>query len=285
MISRADSAVLRTGTLLDKIVDHKRQEVETSKRVRSQGEMIALAAHAAPPRPFAEAVSAPGISLIAEIKRASPSKGPLRSDLDPAGLARAYVNGGAAAISVLTDLRFFGGTMQDLQEVRRAVSVPVLRKDFILDPYQLYEARAGGADAVLLIMAILTETGYRDLLVLTQELDMAALVEIHNRSELDRALAAEPPIIGINNRDLRTFRIDLGTTFALRPWIPIGTLVVAESGVQAPADVTRLAEAGVDAALVGTALVISSDPAAAVRRLVDAGSPPMAQQHSMGYGQ
>jgi indole-3-glycerol phosphate synthase len=280
-----EPAVVQTGTILDKIVAHKHREVEVSRSARALNEILALAAQAPPPRAFAKEIGAPGVSLIAEVKRSSPSKGPLRTDINPGHLARAYVAGSAAAISVLTDSRFFGGTLQDLEDVNRAVPVPVLRKDFVIDPYQVYEARASCADAVLLIMAILTDATYTQLLALIQSLDMAALVEVHNRVELDRALTANPPIIGINNRDLHTFQINLETTRALRPHIPAGTLVVAESGIQAPADVARLVDAGVDAVLVGTALVMSADPGAMARQFVEAGALPDPLKARKGWGQ
>ncbi len=273
MVSRDESGVKQTGTILDKIVAHKRQEIQTCKRSRPLDAVRARVAQVPPARAFADALSAPGISLIAEIKRASPSQGALASDLDLSDLARAYTQGGAAAVSVLTDQQFFRGTLNDLQEVRDTVPLPVLRKDFILDPYQIYEARAAGADAILLIMAILTDEGYRRLLALSQELGMAALVEVHNRVELDRALTAGTPIVGVNNRDLRTFEVDLETTCALRRYVPAGTLLVAESGIQTPADVARLADVGVDAVLVGTALVTSRDPGTLIQRMVKAGAP------------
>ena len=277
MTATAKAGVLQTGTILDKIVAHKHREVAVSRSARSLDEIRALAAQAPPPRAFGNKIGAPGVSLIAEVKRTSPSKGCLRADIDPGDLARAYVTGSAAAISVLTDIRYFGGTLQDLEDVNRAVPVPVLRKDFVIDPYQVYEARASGADAVLLIMAILTDATYTQLLALIQSLEMAALVEVHNRVELDRALTASPPIIGINNRDLHTFQIDLDTTCALRPYVPAGTLLVAESGIQTPADVARLADVGVDAVLVGTALVTSADPGAMALRFVEAGALPNPQ--------
>jgi indole-3-glycerol phosphate synthase len=280
-----EPAVVQTGTILDKIVAHKHREVEVSRSAHPLDEILALAAQAPTPRAFAKEISAPGVSLIAEVKRASPSKGPLRTDINPGHLARAYVDGSAVAISVLTDIRFFGGTLQDLEDVHRVVPVPVLCKDFVVDPYQVYEARASGADAVLLIMAILTDATYTQLLALIQSLGMVALVEVHDRVELDRALTANPPIVGINNRDLHTFQINLETTCALRPLVPASTLVVAESGIQSPADVARLADAGVDAVLVGTALVMSADPGALARQLVEAGAPPDPRKAQKGRGQ
>ncbi|MGC9522444.1 MAG: indole-3-glycerol phosphate synthase TrpC [Anaerolineae bacterium] len=263
---------LQTGTILDKIAAHKREELETRRSVRPLFELRADVEAASAPRDFAAALGKPGISLIAEIKRASPSRGPLRPNLDPAGLAGVYAANGAAAISVLTDERFFQGSLDDLRVVRRAGSVPVLRKDFLLDPYQLYEARVAGADAALLIVAILDDALLSDLLALAKELALAALVEVHTMPELERALAFEPEIIGINNRNLHTFEVNLGTTAELRSHIPDETLVVAESGIAQPADVARLRAIGVDAMLVGTALVTVTDPGTSARRLAAAGA-------------
>ncbi len=172
------------------------------------------------PRDFLAALRAPGVSLIAEVKRASPSAGDLRPDLDPAGQAGIYESNGAAAISVLTDQRFFHGSLEDLHAIRSTVSLPVLRKDFILDPYQVAQARAHEADAILLIVAALDDASLRDLQALAFDMGMAVLVEVHNREELDRALALDPQIVGINNRDLRTFDVSLATTASLRPYVP-----------------------------------------------------------------
>ncbi len=223
------------------------------------------------PRDFLAALRAPGVSLIAEVKRASPSAGDLRPDLDPAGQAGIYESNGAAAISVLTDQRFFHGSLEDLHAIRSTVSLPVLRKDFILDPYQVAQARAHEADAILLIVAALDDASLRDLQALAFDMGMAVLVEVHNREELDRALGLDPQIIGINNRDLRTFDVSLATTANLRPYVPAGTTLVTESGIHTPADVRRLRDIGVDAMLVGTALVTAPDTAAMVRSLVAAG--------------
>jgi len=260
-----------TGTILDEIVTYKRIDLACQKEQQPLERVSADARVAAPAKGFAAALRAPGISLIAEIKRASPSSGELRGDLQPADVAQTYVDNGAAACSVLTDTRFFQGQMADLESVRRAVTAPVLRKDFIIDPYQLYEARAAGADAVLLIVAILDDDALSGLQALAHDLDMAALIEVHTRQELDRALAIHPRIIGVNNRNLHTFEVDLKTTESLRPYIPADIVLVAESGIRAPDDVARLRDIGVDAMLVGTALVTAADTAAAVRQLVQAG--------------
>jgi len=256
------------GNILDRIIRWKLEEVAGRKAVCPLETVQAGAVLAPPPRDFAAALEAPGISLIAEIKRASPSKGLLCPNLDAPALARLYEANGAAAISVLTDERFFGGSLEDLRVVRRSVTIPVLRKDFILDPYQVYEARAAGADAVLLIVAALDDAALLELYELACELGMVALVEVHNAPELERALRIGPRIIGVNNRDLSTFEVNLETTAHLRPLIPPGVLLVAESGIHHRADVARLKAAGVDGILVGEALVRATDVGARVKELV-----------------
>ncbi|MFQ5343084.1 MAG: indole-3-glycerol phosphate synthase TrpC [Anaerolineae bacterium] len=259
--------------ILDTIVAHKREELKALKARRPLSELRADAGSTPPARDLAAALAAPGVRLIAEIKRASPSKGVFRADLDPVALAETYVNNGAGAISVLTDEHFFQGHLDDLRRVKRAYpAVPVLRKDFVIDPHQVYEARAAGADAVLLIVAVLADDLLADLLSLTHKLGMEALVEVHNEGELNRALKTEPRVIGINNRDLRDFTVDLRTTERLRQLIPGGTIVVAESGIHTAADVQRLARAGVDAILVGEALVTAEDAAAKAQELARAGA-------------
>jgi indole-3-glycerol phosphate synthase len=260
-----------TGTILDAIVAHKREELARRKRARPLSVVRSEAATAPPTRDFAAPLRVPGVSLIAEVKRASPSAGSLRPDLDPAALARVYAEHGAAAISVLTDARFFGGSLDDLHRVRAAVAVPTLRKDFIVDPYQIYEARAAGADAILLIVAVLSNAQLRELHDMVDRLGMTALVEVHDQVELQRALELAPKVIGINNRDLRTFEVRLETTAALKAQIPENVITVAESGIKTEADVERLRGIGVDAMLVGTSLVKAPDTAQAVRRLVRAG--------------
>jgi indole-3-glycerol phosphate synthase len=261
-----------TRTILDEIVDWKRIEVAACKRARPPADVQRAAMRAPPSRDVISALQCPGISLIAEVKRASPSKGPLRPDLDPAALAREYEESGAAAISVLTDRRFFQGGLDDLRAVRQAVNLPVLRKDFVIDPYQVYEARAAGADLILLIVAVLGDDDLAALYALTCSLGMSALVEVHDEEELARALAADPRIVGVNNRDLRTWRVDLGTTARLRARIPDDIMVVAESGVHTPADVAWLAKIGADAMLVGEALVRAEDVGAKVRWLLEGGA-------------
>ncbi|MBI3977391.1 MAG: indole-3-glycerol phosphate synthase TrpC [Chloroflexi bacterium] len=259
--------------ILDDILAHKATEIAAAKARLAPAEVRARAEAEPPPLDFAAALrrgSGP-VRLIAEVKRASPSRGVFGSDLDPSTLAAIYAANGAAAISVLTDERFFHGTLADLTAVKTRAAgpagVPVLRKDFVVDPYQVWEARAAGADAILLIVAALDDARLRDLRILAEELGMAALVEGHDEAEIDRALATGATVVGINNRDLRTFQVDLATTERLRPRIPAGCIAGGLSGIHSRADVERLAAAGVDAVLVGEALVRSADVAAKVREL------------------
>jgi indole-3-glycerol phosphate synthase len=261
---------VKERTILDEIVDWKRDEVESLKQAVPLVDVQAEIARAPTPRDLVAALRRPGVSLIAEIKRASPSKGLLRPDLDPAALAREYQANGAAAISVLTDQRFFKGALGHLRAVRQSVRLPVLRKDFILEAYQVYEARAAGADAVLLIVAALSDAALSSLYGLVRRLGMHALVEVHDEAELARALAIGPRIVGVNNRDLRTFEVDLETTARLRELIPEDVVLVAESGVHTPDDVARLRAIGADAMLVGEALVRADDTGAKVRELLGA---------------
>ncbi len=267
------------GKLLDEIMAWKREELEKRKQEQPIASLRALAATAPAPWDFVAALRAPGISLIAEVKRASPSRGLLSHHFDPVELAQIYVRNGARAISVITDARFFQGKLEYLTQVKETlvqmgVQVPVLRKDFIFDPYQVWEARVAGADAVLLIVAVLSDKLLRELLQLTRRLGMEALVEVHNEQELARAITAGARVIGINNRDLRTFEVDLRVTERLRPLIPPDILVVSESGIHTAEDVRRLAALQVDAILVGESLV-RADPAdrpQRVRELVMAGT-------------
>ena len=252
--------------ILDRIVDTKREEV-AALSLRTP-EIRAAAEAASPARPFHRALAEPAtVSLIAEVKRRSPGAGPIRTGLEPGGLAASYADAGAAALSVLTDGEYFGGALRDLREARERSNLPALRKDFTIDPIQVYEARAGGADAVLLIVRILDDPRLRDLQDLAWELGMAALVETHTGSELDRALAAGARIVGVNNRDLSTFTTDLEVTLGLLSRVPPEVVLVSESGIRTAEDVDRLGAGGVDAILVGETLLRADDPGAMAGRL------------------
>ena len=285
--------LMQQGAFLEQIMAHKREELTQEKRDVALADLRAAVAVAEPPRDFFAALrptgGPTGVRLIAEVKRASPSRGLLCHDFDPVRLADVYSANGAAAISILTDARFFQGDLVHVSQVRQhfmtaagahpgrprpAVRpLPLLRKDFIFDPYQVWAARAAGADALLLIAAVLSDREVRDLLIETRRLQMEALVEVHDEDEVRRALAAGARIIGANNRDLRTFTIDLATTGRLRPLAPPEIIFVAESGIHTPADVRRLADLGVDAMLVGEAFVraAAAERPARVRELARAG--------------
>jgi indole-3-glycerol phosphate synthase len=259
--------------ILDMIVARKREEVAQRQQAMPLAELKARAADRSPPIDLAEALRCPGVSLIAEVKKASPSRGLICPDFHPVQLARTYRHGGAAAISVLTDGPFFQGRLDHLDKISWALAsgLPLLRKDFIFDEYQVYEARAFGADGLLLIVAVLSDSELGYLSALTRELGMTPLVETHSESELERALRAQPQVVGINNRDLRDFSVDLATFGRLRPLLPLSVIAVAESGVRTADDVRRLATMGADAVLVGEALVSSPDVKSKVRELVMAG--------------
>jgi indole-3-glycerol phosphate synthase len=254
------------NTILDRIIAAHRTSAAGDARTLGELERAALAA--GPVRPFRAALAAPGLSVIAEIKRRSPSKGDLAPDLDPATLAKTYAEAGADCLSVLTDREFFGGSPDDLAAARlAAVPVPVLRKDFTVSEADVYDARAMGADAVLLIVAALTPVELAAFRLLAGRLEMAALVEVHDDEELQRALDAGADLVGVNQRDLRTFEVDGARAARLAGAIPPGVVKVAESGISGAADARALVDAGYDAILVGESLVTATDPATAVRTL------------------
>ena len=272
--------------ILDEIFAHKRQEVAERRAARPLAQVRREAETQPPALDFiaalrsrpASAESLRHPALIAEVKCASPSRGLLAQDFDPLRLASTYQANGAAAISVLTDERYFKGHLDYLRQIAQLTPrLPLLRKDFLCDPYQVYEARAAGADAVLLIAASLDLAALCDLHALTVELGMAALVEVHSRAELELALQAAPALVGVNNRDLRDFTVRLTTSLELRPLVPPGVCLVAESGIHTADDAARLAEAGVDAILVGEALVTAPDVAEKVRSL--AGCASLGREH------
>ena len=255
-------------TFLDDILASTRERVRSSKLNRPPADLKRRIKDRDAPRDFAEALSKnAGLKLIAELKQASPSQGRLRERFDPAEIARIYEEEGAAAISVLTEERFFRGSLEDLGLVRRAVNCPLLRKDFLIDEHQVYEARAFDADAVLLIAAILDDSRLKDFQALARDLGMNALVEVHTEAEVDRALRAGARLIGINNRDLATFKTDLATTFRLIRAIPDDRLVVSESGIAQRKDVERLIESEADAVLIGETFMKSPDIRAKIREL------------------
>lgn len=267
------ATVSRSGTFLARIIAQKRDEVAARRALRSFTELDRAARAAPPALDFAGALAAPGMRLIAEVKGASPSKGVLIEPFEPVVIAAEYVSGGADAISVLTDETYFHGSIAHLTAIKqRSVTLrrprPVLRKDFLIDPYQIAEARAAGADAVLLIVAALEDGVLRELHAATDEYGLAALVEVHDERELDRALAVGAKIVGINNRDLHTFKVDLATAERLAATVPPGVLTVGESGIATAHDVDRLAHAGVSAILVGEALVKAPDRAGLIRALL-----------------
>jgi indole-3-glycerol phosphate synthase len=255
-------------TVLDEILAEKRAELDAARRRVAPAELARRAAAQPPPRGFRRALLGPGRRVIAELKRRSPSKGEIRRDFDPVAIARAYEAGGAAALSVLTDERFFGGSLAVLEAVRRATALPILRKDFVIDPYQVDEARAAGADAVLLIVAALAPAALERLRAHALGLGLDVLVEVHDEAELDLAKGVGADLIGINNRDLKSFVTDLGVTERLARRVPQGAVVVAESGISGPADLARLERAGASAFLVGESLMREADPGLALRRLL-----------------
>ena len=261
----------QTSSSLDRIVADVRHDLDARKQEVPLAQLKASLAAAPPTKPFAQALRGRAIRLIAEVKKASPSRGLLAPDLDPVVLARAYAAGGAAAISVLTEERYFLGGLQHLSSIRAALAgadrPPLLRKDFLFDVYQLYEARANGADGVLLIAAVLEPGFLAELIEQARDLGLGALVEVHDERELGQALTAKADVVGINNRNLRTFQVDLSTSERLRPLIPAGVTVVGESGIHSREEVLRLQSLGVHAVLIGEAFVTAPDPAAKMREL------------------
>lgn len=258
--------ILRTDTILDKIINHKRDEVQAAQQIRSLADLQA-ACHTIPPaRDFLAALTTSDkVALIAEVKHASPSKGVLITPFDPLAIAQDYIEGGAAALSILTDEVFFQGHLDILRQVHGAIGVPLLRKEFIISPYQVYEARASHADGVLLIVAALEQGLLTELHSLIVALGMVPLVEVHNEAELERAIALAPKLIGINNRDLHTFSVDLTTTPRLAAHIPAHIPLVGESGIRTGDDIRALGR--VDAVLVGETLVTAHDRLAILREL------------------
>jgi indole-3-glycerol phosphate synthase len=270
--------------VLAEIISGVRADLAVRQQQTSLDELKERARRMPPALDPVPLLRSPGVGVIAEVKRASPSRGTLAPIEDPAGLARAYASGGALAVSVLTEGRRFGGSLSDLAAVRAAVDIPVLRKDFVVSAYQLWEARAAGADLVLLMASVLDQQALVCLVERAESIGLTPLVEAHTATEVERALLAGARVVGINNRDLRTLRVDLGTFAALAPLVPDSVVRVAESGIRGPHDVFEMAQAGADAVLVGTSLVSGSasgsDPATAVADLVAAGAHPAVAQRT-----
>ena len=272
LLSNSSVSDVRGGKkplILDTIVAHKREELKRDKGKTPHQTLKNRIPDLAPTRDFKAALAEPGaVNLIAEVKRKSPSKGIIREDFDLLEIAKTYAGSGASAISVLTDQQFFGGDLSYLSTIRNAVDLPVLRKDFTIDEYHIYQARVAGADAVLLIVAILSPEQLREFMGVAKHLNLAALVEVHTQTELDIALDVGADIIGINNRDLKTFHTDIATSFQLRTSIPDDKIVVSESGIYTREDVIRLGAADMDAILVGESLMRSADIGGKVRALL-----------------
>jgi indole-3-glycerol phosphate synthase len=267
------SVLVETGTFLDRILERTSRDVAARKQTTSMQELEARAGRRPPSISLREALAGPGVSVIAEIKRASPSRGVFPVVVDPPAVAGAYLDGGASALSVLTDEPFFHGSVADLESAcvvahGRLAPAPVLRKDFVLDPYQVVEARAAGADAILLIVAALVDDALARLNAEADRLGMDVLVEVHDERELDRALALGARLVGINNRNLHTFAVDLATSERLAPLAGSEVTVVGESGIFSRGDVEQLEVAGVDAVLVGEGLILQEDRETAVRSLL-----------------
>jgi indole-3-glycerol phosphate synthase len=255
--------------MIEQLIGAAREGVEERRGHVSQADLESRLSARGDDRPFREALVRPGLSLIAEFKRRSPSAGEISATATVDGQVGAYERGGAAALSVLTDERHFGGSLEDLRAARAACDLPILRKDFIVDPYQLYEAAVNGADAVLLIVRALDEDGLRSLYEEARGLDLDCLVEVHEAGELERALGLDADVIGVNNRNLDAGTVDLATTYELMPDVPAGKTVVAESGISGRAELEELERVGVDAVLIGEALMSAADPEAKTRELAE----------------
>jgi indole-3-glycerol phosphate synthase len=262
------SAEAKTGTVLDRILDARRAAVDHRKRVLPETALKYGVKAATPLRDFSAALSRPGLNILAELKPASPSRGVLREPFDPVTLARSLEAAGAAALSILTEEEFFRGSLKNLREARKSIALPVLRKDFIFDPWQVWETRANDADSFLLIVAALDDVQLGELIGLGRQLGMEPLVEVHSRSELDRALAAEARIVGVNNRNLKTLTVRPETSFELIDHLPDDCIAVSESGLRTHDDLLRLQAAGFDAFLIGEHLMLAPDPAAALAQLL-----------------
>jgi indole-3-glycerol phosphate synthase len=262
------SAHANTGTVLDRILQSRRAAVEHRKSVLPETALKYGAKAASPVRDFAAALSRNTLNIIAELKPASPSRGVIRDPFDPMALGQSLAAAGAAALSVLTEPEFFGGSLKNMRDARKEIAAPVLRKDFIMDSWQVWESRANDADSFLLIVAALNDPSLRELIDLGRLLGMEPLVEVHTEAELDRALAAEARIIGVNNRDLKTLDVRVETSLELIDLIPDDCIAVAESGLSTNADLVRLRNAGFDAFLVGEHLMRAADPAAALTNLL-----------------
>jgi len=256
--------------ILDEICAYKREEVKNRSKRASLSEMERCAREAEAPLDFKGALRAAGINVIAEVKKASPSAGIIRKDFDPVRIARQYQQGGSAALSVLTDEKYFQGKLDFIRRIKDAVRLPALQKDFIVSSWQIYEARSVGADCILLIVRILTDDELREFLDCAASLGLAALVEVHDEAELQRALAVGAEIIGINNRNLSDLSVDIHTTARLAPVIPEGKLLVSESGIKTASDIQLLRETGVNAFLIGESLLRSEHPGEALRDLLSA---------------
>jgi indole-3-glycerol phosphate synthase len=261
-------AYANTGTVLDRILESRRLEVEHRKAVLPETALKYGAKAAEPLRNFPAALTRPGLNVLAELKPASPSRGVLREQFDPIALGQSLESAGAAALSVLTEGEFFHGSLKNLRDARKNVKIPVLRKDFIFDPWQVWEARANDADSFLLIVAALHDALLNDLIILGREIGMEALVEVHSADELDRALAADARIVGVNNRDLKTMHVSIDTSFELVPRIPEDCIAVSESGLRTNEDLVKLRAAGFDAFLIGESLMTATDPGAALATLL-----------------